>query len=97
MGVKNARAAVKYDGLTMDRECVSFFASYYKTIYMSALSKPTLFSEGVKNVSDTRYFWESVSESGETYGELLESGVETYIKQMMVAVYLYDNYASVSA
>ena len=87
MGVKNARAAVRYNGLTMEPEVASFFASYYKSYYMSLLA-----SSGNENVSDTLYFWNSESEEGATYGELLSKNTDLYIKQIMVAVYLFDSY-----
>ena len=93
MGVRSSRAVVEYDGLTMDMETVSYFASYYKCRYMSILSR-----SGVENVLDQPAFWNTVAkDSDKTYGELLAEGVELYIRQVMAAAYLFDNYATLGA
>ena len=91
--VKNANAVVKYEGLTMDKETASFFVTYYKYRYMSILS-----SLGVENVEDTPGFWNKIYKKEEvSYGELLKKSTEQYIRQIMVANYLYDNYERLSA
>ena len=91
--VKNANAVVKYKGLTMDKETASFFVTYYKYRYMSILS-----SLGVENVEDTRGFWNRIYENeGVSYGELLTKSTEQYIRQIMVANYLFDNYARLTS
>lgn len=92
MGVKNARAAVKYNGLTMEAETVSFFVSYHKSLYIKMLLE-----SGITEAADAFHFWESESESGETYGELLRQSSEAYIRQIIVAAYLYDNYTSMTS
>ena len=91
--VKNSKAVVKYEGLTMDTETASFFATYYKYRYMSILS-----SSGIENVEDTKGFWNKIyDKEGVSYGELLKRSTEQYIRQIMAANYLYDNYARLSA
>ena len=87
--VKNINAAVSYEGLTMNREEASFFVSYYKYRYMSMLSQ-----SGVEDVRDTPYFWSLTDEqSGKTYGQLLSENTELYLRQVLAANYLYDNYS----
>ncbi len=91
--VRNSKAAVKYEGLTMSEETASFFVTYYKYRYMSILS-----STGVVGVEDTRGFWNKIHEDeGVSYGELLQKSTEQYIRQIMVANYLYDNYARLTS
>lgn len=91
--VRNSKAAVKYEGLTMSEETASFFVSYYKYRYMSILS-----SAGVVGVEDTRGFWNRIHEDEVlSYGELLIKSTEQYIRQIMVANYLYDNYARLTS
>lgn len=91
--VRNSKAAVKYEGLTMSEETASFFVTYYKYRYMSILS-----SAGVVGVEDTRGFWNKIHEDeGVSYGELLQKSTEQYIRQIMVANYLYDNYARLTS
>lgn len=90
--VKNSRAAVSFKGQTMDGEVVSFFISYYKYRYMSMLS-----SAGVKDVEDTPGFWRTDAGEGKTYGELLKEAAAEYIRQVMVANYLYDRYGTLSS
>ena len=91
--VRNSKAAAKYRGVTMDKETASFFVSYFKYRYMSVLS-----STGVVGVEDTRGFWNKVPEGeGETYGQLLVKSTEEYVRQIMVANYLYDNYAKLTS
>ena len=91
--VKNSKAAVKYEGLTMDTETASFFATYHKYRYMSILS-----SAGTLGVEDTKGFWNKIyDKEGVSYGELLKKSTEQYIRQIMAANYLYDNYARLSS
>lgn len=89
--VKNANALVKYEGLTMDRELVNFFVSYYKYKYMSMLNN------GGVDVEDTESFWNTKCNTINTYGEFLVYNTREYIKQLIVANYLYDSYARLSA
>ncbi|MBO7303864.1 MAG: hypothetical protein J6V09_01400 [Clostridia bacterium] len=89
---KSRNAVAKYNGQTMDTEVASFFASYYKYRFMSALS-----ASGVVGVEDSPGFWNKKGDDGETYGDQLRAGVEEYIKQVLVANYLYDNYTNLTS
>lgn len=91
--MKNLNAVVKYEGQTMDKDTASFFVTYCKYRYMSILS-----SMGVENVEDTKGFWNKTHDNeGVSYGELLIKNTEQYIRQVMVANYLFDKYAKLSS
>ncbi len=91
LGVKNSRAVVKYKGLTVNKEEASFFAANYKRIYMENLSA------GGVNVSDTAEFWNTECNGVNTYGEFLEYYTKQYIKEILVANYLYDSYTKLTS
>ncbi len=91
LGVKNAKALVKYNGLTLTKEEVSFFASYYKNQYMASLAK-----SGIE-VSDTEEFWNTKCNPVNTYGEFLKYNTKEYLKQIIISNYLYDSYARLSS
>ena len=90
--IRNKNAVVYYDGLTMNEEVASFFASYYKSLFISQLMK-----SGVENVSDTIDFWYTEYEEGKTYKDALTEGTKAYLKEIMVANYLFDNYTSLTS
>ena len=90
-GVKNSRAAVKYEGLVMTEELASFFASYYKAQYMSRLR-----SAGVKSVYDTENFWSTKANDEYTYGQLLIKNTKEYLAGILAANYLFDSRTKLS-
>ena len=90
--LRNKNATVYYDGLTMDTEVASFFASYYKSVYMGLLRDKA----NVENVSDTITFWYSEYEDGKTYKDALTEATAEYLKRIMVSNYLFDNYTSLN-
>ena len=89
--VKVSRSVAQYKGQTMDVETASFFASYYKYIYMGTLSK-----NGVVGVGSSD-FWNEDAGAGVSYGELLIDGTKNFIKQILVGNYLYDKYTRLSS
>lgn len=89
---KNSKAAFKYEGATMSEELASFFVSYYKYEYLAMLKR-----SGVTAAEDTSAFWSTKCNSVNTYGEFLEHNTREYIKQIIVANYLFDNYARLTA
>ena len=92
MEARASRAVVEFDGLTMDMETVSYFASACKNDFMRMLS-----DSKVENVIDQPAFWKTVAEGGEkTYGELLSEYTELSIRRLMASVYLYDSYLTLS-
>ncbi len=90
--VKKSKTVVSLNGVGMDCEVASFFASLSKASF-----KQRLEASGVKNVEDSPGFWNRDSGNGSTYRELLEKSTEEYISQVLVTNYLYDRYARLSS
>lgn len=91
IGIKNAKAVVKYDQITVDEETVNYLVAYYKANYISDLQK-----EGV-DASDTNDFWLSSYEYGITYGEHFNASVRSYIAMMVVKANHYANHSTYTA
>ncbi len=92
LAVRNSRAAVRYKNVTMDSGVASYFETYYKYRYMSALSRA-----GVKDVRDDIEFWSTASGNGKTYGEMLAEESMAYISSIAVANYLFNSYSNLSS
>ena len=70
----------------MNEEVASYFATRYKTSFMSK----------IQGSEDSPGFWNSKDESGKTYGELLTIECEDYLRQIVIANYLFDRYSKLS-
>ncbi len=92
LAVRNSRAVVRYKSVSMDGEVLSFFETYYKYQYKTMLT-----NSGVKNVDDTEEFWNTVSDSGKTYGELLKEGAKEYVSAVLAANHIFNSYSSLSS
>ena len=92
IAVRDANATVRYEGVVLDEETTRFFISYYKNRYVASLS-----NSGVANACDSPAFWDSKTENGESYGELFVKSTEAYLRQLVCANYLFDNYSSFSS
>ncbi len=90
LAVKNSKAVVSYNGITLTKEEASFFASYYKLQYMVELSQ-----KGVE-VEDTESFWNTKVNELNTYGDFLKYNTRQYLKEIVLCNYFYDNYAKLS-
>jgi hypothetical protein len=88
--LNNKNAVMSYGGVSLSAGVCAYLSSFYKYNYLTALSST------VAGASDNENFWSSVSENGKTYGELLSQSTEQYLKETLVAVYLYDSYAKLS-
>ena len=88
IGTKNARAAAKYDGVTVDEGVVRCLASRYKAMYLKTLN-----SMGIP-ADDFAAFWKLDGGDGKSYGELLEENFEAYLSSILVANSLYKMNAS---
>lgn len=91
VGVRYVTAAAMYEGVAMDTEVLSFFATYYKGQYIRILQ-----ASGVDNASDSFIFWSSEYEDGKTYGDALKEATLLYIKKVLVAAKLFDTYTSLT-
>lgn len=86
IGVRNARAFVRYDNVTMDEGVVNFFSSRFKDLYL----------DGIVGGKDTEEFWSSECEEGVTHGERLSEQFERYLSDIAVANRLFYRYSSLS-
>ncbi len=88
--VKKQNAAVMYGSYMLDVGESNFFASRFKYTFISNLN-----DSGV-DAYDVEDFWKLTSESGLTYGELLEKGFRDYISGILVANALFDRYSKLN-
>lgn len=91
IGVKNANAVVSYEGITMDEGVASFFVSYYKSRFLSALN-----SSGT-SAYDTEEFWNTEYHNDVTYGQYFQHYAKEYIAEIVAANYLFNKYSSLSS
>jgi hypothetical protein len=91
IGVRDRNAVVSYEGVGLTDGVINYLHAYYKYAYLINLAA------SVPTARDSEEFWQSVTESGESYGEILKRDAEIYIRELCVAVYLYDSYARLSS
>ncbi|MBQ2793991.1 MAG: hypothetical protein IJF05_04775 [Clostridia bacterium] len=85
LAVRNARALVSYGGVRIEKSAAAYLATTYKRSFISKY-----------NATDSESFW-SGRYSGETsWGELLESETEAYIREVAVGAYLFDRYSTLT-
>ena len=89
---KNAGAVVAYEGVTMDEKVASFFLSRFKVEYISSL-----LASGVSDADDTEEFWSSEYKNGQTHGARYVDFAKKYLKEVVVAAYLFDRYSSLTS
>lgn len=88
IGVKNANALFSYEGTTLDEGEAMFFASYYKYRFIVEYA-----SHGAEDASS---FWSLKYDGDTTYGELLERKTEEYLRNVTVANYLFNKFATLT-
>lgn len=88
IGVKNANALFSYEGTTLDEGEAMFFASYYKYRFIAEYA-----SVGAEDASS---FWSSKYDEDTTYGELLERKTDQYLRNVTVANYLFNKFATLT-
>lgn len=91
VALRDARAAVKYDGVIADEGAVIYLASRYKTMYLSSLT-----AAGIE-AYDSPVFWEKKSADGKSYGELYTEGLKEYVASVIIANHIYDSYTTFTA
>ena len=89
-GVRNSKIVVEYKGVSLTREEVNFFASYYKRSFLADLNKSGI------SATDTEQFWNTPCYTAKNYGELLRYNTKEYIKQIVAANYIYDSTTSMT-
>ena len=88
---RRARAVASYRNLTLEKGTYSYFASFYKGLYLASLR-----ADGV-GAYDTPVFWELTDSEGVRYGQRLSDGFSDYIRRTLVAASLFDRAATLSA
>ena len=88
---RQARSAVEYGGVTMDEMTASYFASYYKYLYIAELRMQDI------DAYDDIEFWQTADANGVTYGSLLISGTRSFISDVLLANYYFGRYATLTA
>ena len=86
IGVRNARALVRYDNVTMDEGVVNYFASRLKDLYLDRITPS----------ADNDAFWSTDAGEGKTHGEILREQFHTYISDIAVANRLFYKYSSLT-
>ena len=84
--IKSRRALISYKGVYIDEGVASYLAATAKYEFMSVV----LAASGTEPYDDS-LFWNDYPDGGEnSYGELLASYVEEYVKRVAVGSYLFD-------
>ena len=89
--VKRNNAVARYGSYMIDGGEANYLASYYKYRYLVGLA-----DSGISGY-DTPTFWESKSESGESYGSLLEKSFKEYVSGILVANALFEKYSKLES
>lgn len=82
--VKNNSSLMRYKGIYLNDGVANYLATSYKYDFMSALTR-----SGVE-CYDSPYFWESMSDEGVAWSEVLSENTEKYLKRVMIGSYLFD-------
>ena len=83
-GVRNARAIVRYESVTVVEGTVRFLASSYKRLYLASLR-----TGGILEAEDSVAFWQSVSPDGKTYEEHFEESFKNYLASLVASANVY--------
>ena len=90
-GIKNARALVKYEHVSLDEGMVNYLASYYKSVYIRNMK-----ITGVK-AEDSDAFWQSKNPDGISYGEHFDKSFREYLSSVVAAANIYLTYSHYTA
>lgn len=81
---RNNGSVMIYKGIYLKDGVASYLAASFKYDFMSTLKR-----SGV-DCYDSDYFWQSETEDGKTWGEVLADNTEKYIQRVLVGSYLFD-------
>ena len=91
IAVRNASYVMTCDGFGIDTGVASYLVSYFKGRYVTYMNQ-----SGIQ-VTDTPEFWATSSGIFEnTYGDYLKYETEDYIKKIVAACALFDQYGTLS-
>ena len=82
---RRSRAVASYKTIYIERGAYSYFASYYKGLYLTSLR-----TAGI-SASDTPAFWNLTDAEGVSYGTRLSEGFTDYMRRTLVAAALFDS------
>ncbi len=88
--VRRARAVASYKNITVEKGVYSYFASYYKGLYLTSLR-----AAGI-GAYDTPVFWAQTDTEGVSYGQRLSDGFADYMRRTLVAASLFDSAATLT-
>jgi len=88
---KHSNSVAYGEGVYISRGEANYFASIFKVTYMGILN-----SKQISGVEDTEEFWSRKSESGESFGVLLERGFKSYLSEIIAGNILFDSYSELS-
>ena len=89
--VRNANAALEYNGVRMSGGVARYFSSYAKALYLNSELAD------VEGAADTEEFWNSPEMGTKTYGEGMIEYVNQYLAGIVVGCYLYDSVANLNS
>ena len=81
---KNSSSVMRYKGVYVSDGVASYITSSFKYDFMSALNR-----NGV-DCYDSSYFWQSETDDGQKWGDVLAENTEKYLRQVVVGSYLFD-------
>ncbi len=84
--INSARAVMVYRGHTMDEKVATYLISVYKPRHLASLREA-----GISYADDSSEFWGMQNPDGSgTFGEGFVRASEMYLKEILVASYLYE-------
>ena len=87
---RQAKAVFTYRGMTVDEGMYSYFALSYKGTFLT--------EQGYSSAYDNPVFFRQTDEkTGKTYGELFRESLDSHVKSILLASYLYDRTLTLSA
>lgn len=89
--VSQSKKIVRFGSLGIDEGEARYLASYHKNDFMIMLS-----DSGI-NCYDAKSFWDSESDYGKKYGELLADSYRNFISGMLVSISLFDKETSLAS
>ena len=81
---KNSASVMKYKGIYVSDGVANYLTASFKYDFMSALTR-----NGV-NCYDSDYFWQSETDDGQKWGDVLAENTEKYLRRVVVGSYLFD-------
>lgn len=88
--IRQANAAISYEGQVMDKEVASFFIGRLKTKYIHDLKSE------YPEAYDSPYFWNKQYDEEHTHGEIMQQFAEYEIRRILINNYIFDSVSTLS-